>query len=154
MSYFCRLPSTSKLLLGLTVCSFGFSRGAYTARATAGLIASVGLCSNGGMSQFWEMYAAWTTRGNVKIGETEWGKPYDGPPATFELEINGTKQSVPKGSGAKWLTKCFHPVIKVVGVFETVGGLGFPENNHGELNKPRPFHNTSISKGARHSTNI
>jgi uncharacterized protein (DUF2235 family) len=102
--------------------SFGFSRGAYTARATAGLVASVGLCSNGGMNKFWEMYAAWTTRGNVKMAETEWGKAWE------------------------WLAKSHRPIIKVVGVFETVGGLGYPEN-HSELNKPRAFHDTSISKG-------
>jgi uncharacterized protein (DUF2235 family) len=125
--------------------SFGFSRGAYTARATAGLVASVGLCSNGGMNKFWEMYAAWTTRGNVKMAETEWGKAWDGEDM-IDLEINGQKKSVRKGNGAEWLAKSHRPIIKVVGVFETVGGLGYPEN-HSELNKPRAFHDTSISKG-------
>jgi hypothetical protein len=99
------------------------------------------------MKQFWEMYAAWATRGDVKIGETEWGKAHTGQPGNFELEVNGQKLSIPRGNGAEWLAQCNHPIIKVVGVFETVGGLGYPENNHSELKQPRAFHNTSISKG-------
>lgn len=99
------------------------------------------------MKQFWEMYAAWTTRGTLKIGETAWGKAFAGAPENVNLEINGQKLSIPKGNGAQWLADCFHPVIKVVGVFETVGGLGYPENYHAKLSTPHGFHDTSVSKG-------
>lgn len=40
---------------GDEVFFFGFSWGAYTTRACAGLVANVGLCKDIQMSRFWEM---------------------------------------------------------------------------------------------------
>lgn len=80
---------------------FGFSRGAYTARATAGLVASVGLCTMPMLDVFYKMYDAYRLREQgQKLEDTAWGKSSD---------------------GAEWRSKSRQEVtIKVVGVFDTV----------------------------------
>lgn len=42
---------------GDEVFVFGFLHGAYTARATAGLVARVGICQDIQVSQLWEIYS-------------------------------------------------------------------------------------------------
>lgn len=80
---------------------FGFSRGAYTARATAGLVASVGICTNPMLDSFYKMYGAYRLREpGQKLEDTAWGKSDDG--AAWRLL---TQDNV---------------IIKVVGVFDTV----------------------------------
>lgn len=61
---------------------------------------------------------------------------------------NHTPTKVRKGEGYSWLQYCQKPVdIKVVGVFDTVGALGWPENifiDVSKWNKPYGFYNTDI----------
>ncbi|KAH6666785.1 hypothetical protein B0J14DRAFT_434891, partial [Halenospora varia] len=107
---------------------FGFSRGAYTARAAAGLVATVGLCSNSMMDDFYKMYNAYKAKeSHHPITDTKWAQ-------TFR--------------GNEWLTRCDKNVnIKVVGVFDTVGALGWPNNTHIDVtaaNAPYAFHNTEV----------
>jgi uncharacterized protein (DUF2235 family) len=79
---------------------FGFSRGAYTARAVAGLVARVGLCQNAAMDLFPAMWKAYKSKdADADLADTEWGKSQ---------------------TGAAWLAKCDKTNIKAVGVFDTV----------------------------------
>ncbi|KAG8629786.1 hypothetical protein KVT40_001405 [Elsinoe batatas] len=117
---------------------FGFSRGAFTARAVAGLVASVGICTNLMMDDYPAMYAAYKSRPKDKdIDDTVWAKE---PPKP-------NPQNKPAGS--EWLARCVDrdPTIKVVGVFDTVGALGLPDTVHLRFNSLREhfgFHNTDL----------
>ena len=145
---------------------FGFSRGAYTARACAGLVANVGLCKDIQMSRFWEMYTIYKTKPHgTLIQDTAWGKDNPTVAQKSEKELTpedmitiykGDKKMAPyavrKGAGADWLTYCQKPVIKVVGVFDTVGSLGYPVNILVDVtawNKAYQFHDTDIHPGEK-----
>ncbi|KAG6988492.1 hypothetical protein G7Y79_00072g097540 [Physcia stellaris] len=146
---------------GDEVFFFGFSRGAYTARACAGLVANVGLCKDIQMSRFWEMYTVYKSKPReTPIGDTEWGKKNDAiatkddkymKPEDWITISKGDKTMAPyavrKGAGAGWLEFCKKPVIKIVGVFDTVGSLGYPVNIFVDLskwNEAYQFHDTDI----------
>lgn len=151
---------------GDEVFFFGFSRSAYTAPATAGLVARVGICQDIQISRFWEMYSVYkSTDTSVPMQETPWGKP-NGEVATKsgqEMEEKdwaviapGDHETAPykvrKGDGSTWLSLCSKPVdIQAIGVFDTVGSLGYPENRFYDVshwNKPYAFHNADIHPGA------
>jgi uncharacterized protein (DUF2235 family) len=92
---------------------FGFSRGAYTARSLAGLIAKHGMLKAGaplGVKQLYERYKR-------KDDRTVW--QLQRASALGEL----TDASVEE----QWLLKYSEPInIKMVGVWDTVGALGIP----------------------------
>jgi len=150
---------------GDEVFFFGFSRGAYTARACAGLVAKVGICKDIQMSRFWEMYSIYKTKDHdTPIEATDWGKQNDVVADKTDGEMrpedwitisNGDKRMAPyvvrKGVGAGWLAYCQKPVdIKIVGVFDTVGSLGYPVNIFTDViawNKAYQFHDTDIHPG-------
>ena len=99
---------------------FGFSRGAYTARSLAGLVATVGICTNAMMDQFWEMYEAYCSRGDYHIEATAWGRGEK--PTEWKGKDKGLKWQG-KGKGDVWLKACDKNfTIQVVGVFDTVSG--------------------------------
>lgn len=129
---------------------FGFSRGAYTVRACAGLVCRAGICKPRAMGQFWEMYANYKSIDpSTPLEESAWGKPWDGEGAPkFTIKVKGEDWEFKKGSGANWLGGAIKDVrIKVVGVWDTVGSLGYPDNvwvDTREKNKPYGFHNTDI----------
>ena len=89
---------------------FGFSRGAYTARALAGLIAIDGLLQQGspiGVSELFDRYK----RSDEK---TIW-----------ELKEMTAGELAKRSPEEKWLSKYARPVnVKVVGVWDTVGSVG------------------------------
>lgn len=144
---------------------FGFSRNAYTARATAGEIARAGICQDIQMSRFWEMYSIYKTKdAKTSIEETAWGQPNPAVADKAENDLTdndmvmiseGDKEYSPykvrKGAGADWLAYCQKPVdIKIVDISDTVGSLGFPENKWVDVskwNKPYAFHNTDLYPG-------
>lgn len=128
---------------------FGFSRGAYTARACAGLVCRLGICRPSGMSSFWKAYAIYQALGpNDDFAESLWAKRREGPEETFEMTVKGRQKTFVKGGGASWVANSFKDVkVKVVGVFDTVGSLGYPDNvwvNVSVWNKPYAFHNTDL----------
>ncbi|MET4445943.1 uncharacterized protein (DUF2235 family) [Bradyrhizobium sp. GM2.2] len=90
---------------------FGFSRGAYTARALAGLIAIDGLLQQGspiGVNELFDRYK----RGDE---ETIW--------KLKDMEAAGNIAKI--SDQEKWLLKYARPVnVKVVGVWDTVGSIG------------------------------
>ena len=92
---------------------FGFSRGAYTARSLAGLVAKLGILKPGspiGLSQLYERYKRTDE-------ETIW--------KLFELQGQGNTQNFTLEE--RWLLKYSQRVkIKMVGVWDTVGSLGIP----------------------------
>lgn len=90
---------------------FGFSRGAYTARALAGLIAIDGLLKAGspiGVSELFERY---------KKGDEE---------TIWKLkEMQAAGETGKRTEQEKWLLKYTQPVnVKVIGVWDTVGSIG------------------------------
>ena len=80
---------------------FGFSRGAFTVRTLAGLLNAVGLLQKG--DDFWlpEIYACY--HNGVKSGSPEWEQAFRG--------VRGKPRL---------------PIIRFVGVWDTVGALGAP----------------------------
>ena len=117
--------------LGDEIFCFGFSRGAYTARAVAGLVTDIGIISPKDLQDFPDLYALYQAHKdsfNFRKSKNyrEWtygvlskkqpekvaggfqpGPVYDKPP----------RREAPEASR----------VVQVVGVFDTVGSLGIPD---------------------------
>lgn len=86
---------------------FGFSRGAYTARALAGFICQVGLLEARFMDEFPAVYTAFQSNTDGKaFKDTQWAKE----------DKDVYSRMVQKDVG-----------IKSIGVWDTVGSLGLPE---------------------------
>jgi uncharacterized protein (DUF2235 family) len=88
---------------------FGFSRGAYTARAIAGLICQFGLLTSRGMDGFWALMQAYI-HGKLKDGYPEKEKTMAA--LTSKYERHTPQKPIP---------------IKFVGVFDTVRSIGLPK---------------------------
>lgn len=131
---------------------FGFSRGAYTVRACAGLVCRVGICEPSAMTKFWEMYANYKAiKPTDKIEQSLWVQEVftdDDKPEKYTIKVKGADWDFNKGSGHRWYQDSRKDVtIKVVGVWDTVGSLGYPDNIWKDVtawNKPYGFHNTEI----------
>lgn len=120
---------------------FGFSRGAFTARSLAGIIARCGLLKSDAPMSFWDVFERYRkgelVRPIYKLkylqsqGETEFD---------FEEKVLLSRA---------W----YHPkLIKMVGVWDTVGSLGVPLGNIKGISRRRlRFHNTNLSKVVEHS---
>jgi uncharacterized protein (DUF2235 family) len=87
---------------------FGFSRGAYTARAIAGLISQFGLLTSRGMDGFWAVMSAYI-HGKLKKDPEKAEAMKD---LTSKYERHTPNQPIP---------------IKFVGVFDTVQSIGLPK---------------------------
>ncbi|KAL3417101.1 hypothetical protein PVAG01_11101 [Phlyctema vagabunda] len=70
---------------GDTIAIFGFSRGAYTARAIGGLITNMGLLSKRGMDNFKEVYGKFYNRKPVFDHEYDEFGLFKIPPGTIEV---------------------------------------------------------------------
>ena len=97
---------------------FGFSRGAFTARSIAGLIAGVGLLTKAGLPYLAEVFKDFENRKNPNYRPANPDSPFPNKPSASdsryeeELEkLNLTRLDID---------------IKAVGVFDTVGSLGIP----------------------------
>lgn len=110
---------------------FGFSRGAFTVRAAAGLVGDIGILSSVNMTRFPEMYEAYRSNtGGKPFAESAWYRNH--------AESLGLSSDVR---------------IKVIGVWDTVGALGIPEwpltvnlEKMGiAVNGKYAFHNTNLS---------
>jgi uncharacterized protein (DUF2235 family) len=95
---------------------FGFSRGAFTARALAGLIAIDGVLKAGspiGVAELFDRYR----KGNE---ESIW--------TLKEIEASGDTSKLTQQE--KWLLKYSQPAkVKVIGVWDTVGSVGVAAGN-------------------------
>jgi uncharacterized protein (DUF2235 family) len=120
---------------------FGFSRGAFTARSLTGVIARCGLLKPDAPMSFAQLYERYQKGDQVRpiyqlIYDRRGGK------TDFSIE----EQILLK------YTYYGHDLIKMVGVWDTVGSLGVPLGNiPGFSRKTMGFHNTHLSKVVKNS---
>ena len=119
---------------GDQVFCFGFSRGAYTARAIAGLVTDIGIFQPANMQAFAPLWALY--KRNLHKADFRKSREY------FEF-MNGVRPEVPDGDQDKpYVRKAWElahrselvntdplewpgsNIVEVVGVFDTVGSLG------------------------------
>ncbi|MCJ1387339.1 hypothetical protein MMC18_000182 [Xylographa bjoerkii] len=137
---------------GDEVFFFGFSRGAYTARAAAGLVCNVGICKPTAMSQFWEMYAMYKAYPGQDLQTTPWAKrlPEGAQASKFVIKVKGKDMDFMTESGWSWMANSRRDVdVKVVGVWDTVGSLGIPEIQYVPYTQDASayaFHDASLHK--------
>ena len=108
---------------------FGFSRGAFTARVLANIVARLGVLSK---------KASWALRDTLKA--------YKDGPQVFEAHNNTMKEK-----DANWVYKV---EIEVVGCWDTVASLGIPLNpltNPGGVFGEYKHYDGSLVKGNTHS---
>ncbi|KAF6803849.1 peptidoglycan-binding domain-containing protein, partial [Colletotrichum sojae] len=142
--------------LGDEVMCFGFSRGAYTARSVAGLINDIGIVLPSEMHDFHELYEIYRKHEHNKSAIFRKSEGY-------RHWITGVKD---KGHWTR-LPHRLPPdctrVVKVVGVFDTVGALGIPGHDwtqavinrisktYGTGIDNHSFHNHSLSRYIEHA---
>ncbi|KAF5024152.1 hypothetical protein F66182_3787 [Fusarium sp. NRRL 66182] len=120
---------------------FGFSRGAFTVRATAGLVQEIGIIKPHLMTYFLEHY------GNF-IRAEDFTKP-------FVQSAHWAKFTARSSSAVCCSGK--DTVIQVIGVWDTVGALGIPDVGHlfrfdmSRWRKAYQFHNTDLSPNVKHA---
>lgn len=148
---------------GDEIFCFGFSRGAFTARAVSGLITDIGIIKPLDMQFFPRIYRAYMNYGareDVDYPASE--RDHRGQKITqSDFDINFDKEKGFRQS--KYWKKLVEGntfvngvgpsdesrQIKVVGVWDTVGSLGMPDvagANLGGLRKKFGFHNTKLSR--------
>ncbi|KAH9473234.1 hypothetical protein Pst134EA_000307 [Puccinia striiformis f. sp. tritici] len=107
---------------GDEVFLFGFSRGAFTARTIASLIADLGILNSAGMADFHQVLTAYKARSE-----------------STEKFLDNYRQG-----GPKHMCRMAEGTLKCVGVWDTVGALGLPgffDNNFNLLG----FKDTKLS---------
>jgi len=105
---------------------FGFSRGAYTARSVAGMMAHVGLLRKHHMENFdqvWDYY---------RLPDKERDRQEQQFLANFPDRVDRN-----------------HLVIKCIGVWDTVGSLGIPGSHF--CQKEYQFHDTNLGPGVEYA---
>ncbi|KZT72839.1 hypothetical protein DAEQUDRAFT_722452 [Daedalea quercina L-15889] len=111
---------------GDEILLFGFSRGAYTARMIASLIGKIGVLSRTEMDHFSEIYIALQQLGSQDDLKSD-GSYVQTSERKKQLEIlaKWTGPDSPGCKRAKGGPEGFS--VKCVGVFDTVGSVGLPE---------------------------
>lgn len=144
---------------GDEVLCFGFSRGAYTARAVAGLVNDIGIISPKDLHDFPQLYAKYQAHDDSNgfrktDAYREWvtGVPFR--PQDPQSFVAGTMPQWEKRPHISAPERS--RVVQVVGVFDTVGSLGIPDLpwTRGNLkfvekflDVPDPgFHNVALSR--------
>ncbi|KAF3924527.1 hypothetical protein ABW21_db0203540 [Orbilia brochopaga] len=116
---------------------FGFSRGAYTVRALAAFVSEIGLLTKRGMDDFAVIYQ-------------EYKKGPESFRAFMERRIAANVDGIP------WETQR-NITIKVIGVFDTVGSVGFPDSFVTRmlgLNKSFGFYDTKLSPAVENAFQV
>jgi len=153
------------------ICCFGFSRGAFTARAVAGLITDIGIIQPQELADFPILYDIYRKSDHNNSFDFRQSPEY-------QEWITGVKGFDPARQRGGFLssdtraTRISHSlppeftrVVKVVGVFDTVGSLGIPLShlqqrvNWLARNTPLSylgvesvgFHNTDLSRYIKHA---
>ncbi|KXJ88199.1 hypothetical protein Micbo1qcDRAFT_190014 [Microdochium bolleyi] len=153
---------------GDQIFCFGFSRGAYTARAVAGLVNDIGVLSPRDMQDFPELFALYQANTDSHgfrkskeyrlwvTGELAAEQPPTAPPGAYQEPPRYVKPPHRQASEAS-------RVVEVVGVFDTVGSLGVPDTQSEVLDfglqgisklfgVPKVgFHNVSLSPYIKHA---
>ncbi|KAH8804869.1 hypothetical protein F5884DRAFT_835303 [Xylogone sp. PMI_703] len=101
---------------------FGFSRGAYTVRAVAGLVCRIGILKPSFMSAFLKCYSAYL------IPTDDYPAPEK--PVPFE-ECRAWRDFMQANAVVSYANCAVNDVdIEVIGVWDTVGSLGVPDMGH------------------------
>ena len=120
---------------------FGFSRGAFTARSLAGLIARCGLLQPNAPMSYRQLYERYQKGDTVRpIYRLRYLRKHGHTDFDFEEKL--------------LLDYCYYQrnFIKLVAVWDTVGSLGVPFGDiPGISSKTLSFHNTHLSKIVQHS---
>ncbi|APA15707.1 hypothetical protein SS1G_09477 [Sclerotinia sclerotiorum 1980 UF-70] len=158
---------------GDKIICFGFSRGAYTARAIAGLISDIGICSKSRLQEFPELWKLYRQRkfeaktgvlsgkrfyGSAQYWDWQLGRLADPQPAFADRPDGELLWDIkPQDIDTVWARSKESMDVEVVGVFDTVGALGPPEVFGYELpewvrfgEKPE-WHNVSLSANIKHA---
>ena len=109
---------------------FGFSRGAFTARSTAGFVRQCSILRAGEADRVGEAYRRYRSR-----------RPGDHPDAPASVAFREAHSHPPVG-------------IRFVGVWDTVGALGLPVSPWNPLsliNRRWAFHDTTLSSSVEHA---
>ncbi|OQE79442.1 hypothetical protein PENNAL_c0051G05225 [Penicillium nalgiovense] len=112
---------------GDQIMCFGFSRGAFTARAIAGLISDIGICSKQDLNRFpdlWEVYKK-SKPGERFYCSDLWFEWMDGK-ADEDQGARGDSFVFEKRPEGDWAQEGSRDV-EVVGVYDTVSAIGMPE---------------------------
>lgn len=126
---------------GDEIFCFGFSRGAYTARAVAGLVSDIGVIKPIHMQSFPDLYRTymtndeglefrdtkgwkWFTEGKLSKQGEEWSKQGVSYDHKNPQQLAEWWEIIPHGELA---VSPESRNVKVVGVFDTVGSLGVPD---------------------------
>jgi hypothetical protein len=118
---------------GDKIFCFGFSRGAYTARAVAGLVTDIGIIRPRDMQDFPKLYVIYQnhTHSHTFRKSKEWREWVDGE-RLFDPAQQGIAEAW-KHSPAQWKQRPHGEApestrwVEAVGVFDTVGSLGVPK---------------------------
>ena len=148
---------------GDEIFCFGFSRGAYTARAVAGLVTDIGVMQPNDMQYFPEVYRAYmsNSKGESFRDSTPWKTFIGGVLSEEGKRRKAAGERFPSlydfaGQAQMWqspphaepaITKESRQ-IKVIGVWDTVGSLGVPDIAFIDNSKRRAkygFHNVQLS---------
>jgi uncharacterized protein (DUF2235 family) len=120
---------------------FGFSRGAFTARSLTGVIARCGLLMPGAPMSFVQLYERYQKGDTVRpIYQLRYDQEHK--VADFDIEEKTLLQ----------YSRYDRYLVKMVGVWDTVGSLGVPFGNiPGISRRTMGFHNTHLSKVVQNS---
>jgi len=117
---------------------FGFSRGAFTARSLAGLIARCGLLKPDAPISFRQLYDRY--------------RHGDAATPIYELKYFGAKPKDLEEEVILHQTHYSQSFIKMIGVWDTVGSLGIPIGRiKGVSRSELRFHRTRLSRTVEHS---
>ncbi|CAO2657027.1 Nn.00g058300.m01.CDS01 [Neocucurbitaria sp. VM-36] len=155
---------------GDEIFCFGFSRGAYTARAVAGLVSDIGVIRPIDMQFFPDLYRLYMTNDEgIEFRKTKaWSWFTDGKLSKKGEEmkkkgkdVNKIGLSDLKDLAEAWEIRPHHEIalpdsrkVKVVGVFDTVGSLGIPDVVGLDLAWGRTkygFHNVKLTEQIEHA---
>lgn len=118
---------------GDQIFCFGFSRGAYTARAVAGLVTDIGIIRPRDMQDFPDLYRLYQAHEDSHVFRKS---------ATWREWVEGVRLFDPKTKGipsafknlpSQWTKRPHYEApestrwVEAVGVFDTVGSLGIPK---------------------------
>ncbi|PSN63405.1 hypothetical protein BS50DRAFT_559422 [Corynespora cassiicola Philippines] len=151
---------------GDEIFCFGFSRGAYTARAVAGLVSDIGVIKPIDMQVFPQIYRAYKqNEEGLEFRETQAWKDFvygklsergrqnkDGGP--IDASAIGRAQSWEIPPHGKLDVDEESRRVKVVGVWDTVGSLGVPDVGFLDFASSRTkygFHNVKLNEHIEHA---
>ncbi|KAF2494303.1 hypothetical protein BU16DRAFT_619443 [Lophium mytilinum] len=149
---------------GDEIFCFGFSRGAYTARAVAGLVTDIGVMEPRYMQIFPFIYKAYKANKEGKpFRETQaWKEIVDGKLSKKGIELSAKPgRRTAEEIREMWEIKPHGEVaiqgsrkVKIVGVWDTVGSLGVPDGrwmDNADKRTSYGFHNVKLNENIEHA---